>query len=81
VGKLFTAEENLIPMGHLHHLPRRESRRRAAELLERFGLVDAAKKYAATYSGGMTRRLDLAMGLMGEPSVVLLEEPNSPRAG
>src|SRR5471030_3184337 len=70
VDKLFTGEENLILMGDLHHLPRNESRRRAAELLERFGLVDAATKYAASFSGGMTRRLDLAMGLMGQPSVV-----------
>jgi ABC-2 type transport system ATP-binding protein len=77
VDKLFTGEENLILMGDLHHLPRRETRRRAAELLERFGLVDAADRYAATYSGGMTRRLDLAMGLMGEPSVVFLDEPTT----
>jgi len=77
VDKLFTGEENLILMGDLHHLPRNESRRRAAEMLERFGLVDAAKKYAATYSGGMTRRLDLAMGLMGKPRVVFLDEPTT----
>lgn len=77
VDKLFTGEENLILMGDLHHLSRNESRRRAAELLERLGLVDAAKKYAATYSGGMTRRLDLAMGLMGKPSVVFLDEPTT----
>jgi ABC-2 type transport system ATP-binding protein len=77
VDKLFTGEENLILMGDLHHLPRQQSRRRAADLLERFGLVDAATKYAATYSGGMTRRLDLAMGLMGEPSVVFLDEPTT----
>lgn len=77
VDKLFTGEENLILMGDLHHLPRDESRRRAAELLERFGLVEAATKYAASYSGGMTRRLDLAMGLMGKPSVVFLDEPTT----
>ena len=64
-------------MGDLHHLPRHESRRRAAELLDRFDLVDAAKKHAASYSGGMTRRLDLAMGLMGKPSVVFLDEPTT----
>lgn len=69
VDKLFTGEENLILMGDLHHLPRQEPRRRATELLERFTLVEAANKHAATYSGGMTRRLDLAMGLMGKPSV------------
>jgi ABC-2 type transport system ATP-binding protein len=77
VDKLFTGEENLILMGDLQHLARKESRRRAAELLERFGLVDAARKYAASYSGGMTRRLDLAMGLMGRPSVVFLDEPTT----
>jgi ABC-2 type transport system ATP-binding protein len=77
VDKLFTGEENLILMGDLNHLPRSESRRRAAGLLERFGLVDGATRYAATYSGGMTRRLDLAMGLMGEPSVVFLDEPTT----
>jgi ABC-2 type transport system ATP-binding protein len=77
VDKLFTGEENLILMGDLHHLPRGESRRRAAALLVRFGLVDAADRYAATYSGGMTRRLDLAMGLMGEPSIVFLDEPTT----
>ncbi len=77
VDKLLTAEENLILMGDLHHLPRRESRRRAAELLERFDLVDAATKRAITYSGGMTRRLDLAMGLMGQPNVVFLDEPTT----
>jgi ABC-2 type transport system ATP-binding protein len=77
VDKLFTGEENLMLMGDLHHLPRKESRRRAAELLERFDLVDAAKKYAAAYSGGMTRRLDLAMGLMGNPRVVFLDEPTT----
>jgi ABC-2 type transport system ATP-binding protein len=77
VDKLFTGEENLILIGDLHHLPRNESRRRAAELLERFGLVDEAKRYAASYSGGMTRRLDLAMGLMGNPSVVFLDEPTT----
>jgi ABC-2 type transport system ATP-binding protein len=77
VDKLFTGEENVILMGDLHHLPRNESRRRAADLLERFDLVDAARKYAVSYSGGMTRRLDLAMGLMGQPSVVFLDEPTT----
>lgn len=77
VDKLFTGEENLILMGDLQHLPRSESRRRAAELLEQFALAGAANRYAATYSGGMTRRLDLAMGLMGEPSIVFLDEPTT----
>jgi ABC-2 type transport system ATP-binding protein len=77
VDKLLTAEENLTLMGDLHHLAGKESRRRAAELLERFDLVEAAKRLAATYSGGMIRRLDLAMGLMGQPSVVFLDEPTT----
>jgi ABC-2 type transport system ATP-binding protein len=77
VDKLFTGEENLLLMAELHHLPRREGRRLAAELLERFDLVDAAHKLAATYSGGMTRRLDLAMGLVGKPTVVFLDEPTT----
>src|SRR6266511_403239 len=63
VDNLLTGEENLILMADLRHLGRREGRRRAAELLKRFDLVEAAKKPAATYSGGMRRRLDLAMGL------------------
>lgn len=77
VDKLFTGVGNLILMGDLHHLPRRETRRRAEELLERFDLVEAATRHAATYSGGMTRRLDLAMGLMGRPRVVFLDEPTT----
>src|SRR3954447_23525912 len=65
VDKLLTGEENLILMADLHHLGRAEGRRRAAELLEQFDLVEAGKKTAATYSGGMRRRLDLAMTLVG----------------
>jgi ABC-2 type transport system ATP-binding protein len=64
-------------MADLRHLGRREGRRRAAELLERFDLAEAAKKTAATYSGGMQRRLDLAMGLIGDPRIVFLDEPTS----
>ncbi len=60
-----------------YHLGRREGRRRAAELLDRFDLVDAARKMAATYSGGMRRRLDLAMGLVGEPRIIFLDEPTA----
>jgi ABC-2 type transport system ATP-binding protein len=77
VDNLLTGEENLILMADLRHLDRREGRRRAAELLERFDLVEAAKKHAATYSGGMRRRLDLAMGLVGDPRIVFLDEPTS----
>ncbi|MGX1805003.1 ATP-binding cassette domain-containing protein [Nocardia sp. NPDC055321] len=75
VDELLTGRENLLLMGDLRHLPRAESRRRAGELLERFDLVEAADKPAGSYSGGMTRRLDLAMTLVGDPSVIFLDEP------
>jgi len=77
VDNLLTGEENLILMADLHHLGRREGRRRAADLLERFDLAEAATKRAVTFSGGMRRRLDLAMGLIGEPRVVFLDEPTT----
>jgi ABC-2 type transport system ATP-binding protein len=65
VDNLLTGEENLLLMGRLRHLPVAERRARAARLLERFDLVEAARRTPATYSGGMTRRLDIAMTLMG----------------
>jgi len=77
VDDLFTGEENLLLMADLHHLPKRDGRRRAAELLERFDLVEAARRPSATYSGGMRRRLDLAMTLMGDPRLVFLDEPTT----
>src|SRR6266545_7042196 len=77
VDNLLTGEENLRLMADLHHLDRRAGRRRAAGLLERFDLVEAAKKTPATYSGGMRRRLDLAMGLVGDPRIVFLDEPTT----
>jgi ABC-2 type transport system ATP-binding protein len=77
VDKLLTGHENLVMMADLHHLGRREGRRRAAELLERFDLVEAAGKMAATYSGGMRRRLDLAMTLVGDPRIIFLDEPTT----
>jgi ABC-2 type transport system ATP-binding protein len=77
VDNLLTGEENLTLMADLRHLGRREGRRRAAELLERFDLVEAAGKPAATYSGGMKRRLDLAMGLVGDPRIIFLDEPTA----
>jgi ABC-2 type transport system ATP-binding protein len=74
---MLTGEENLLLMADLHHLGRREGRKRAAELLERFELVDAARKLPATYSGGMRRRLDLAMTLVGDPRIIFLDEPTT----
>ncbi|MDQ1006738.1 ABC-2 type transport system ATP-binding protein [Streptomyces sp. V4I23] len=77
VDGLITGEENMLLMADLHHLSRSEGRRTAAELLQRFDLVDAAKKPASTYSGGMKRRLDIAMTLVGDPRIVFLDEPTT----
>jgi ABC-2 type transport system ATP-binding protein len=77
VDRLLTGDENLILMADLHHLGRAEGRRRAECLLERFDLLEAARRPAATYSGGMRRRLDLAMGLVGDPRIVFLDEPTT----
>jgi ABC-2 type transport system ATP-binding protein len=77
VDNLLTGEENLLLMADLHHLGRGEGRRRAAGLLDKFDLADAAKKTAATYSGGMRRRLDLAMTLVGDPRIIFLDEPTA----
>ncbi len=77
VDGLITGEENMLLMADLHHLPRREGPRVAAELLERFDLTEAAKKPASTYSGGMKRRLDLAMTLVGNPRIIFLDEPTT----
>lgn len=77
VDNLLTGEENLRLMADLCHLGRREGRRRAAELLERFELAEAARKLVATYSGGMRRRLDLAMTLVGDPRIIFLDEPTT----
>jgi ABC-2 type transport system ATP-binding protein len=77
VDGLLNGEENLLLMGDLHHLSRAQSKRRAAELLARFDLADAAKKIVMTYSGGMKRRLDLAMTLVGNPRLIFLDEPTT----
>lgn len=77
VDELLTGRENLVLMGELHHLSRRRSRERADEMLARFELTDAGNRTAATYSGGMLRRLDLAMTLIGEPRVIFLDEPTT----
>ncbi len=72
-----TGRENLEMVGRLYHLPREEARRRAAEVLERFDLVEAADRPARTYSGGMRRRLDLGASLVGRPRVLFLDEPTT----
>ncbi len=77
VDNLLTGEENLTLMADLAHLGRADGRRRVGELLDRFDLVDAAHRTAATYSGGMRRRLDLAMTLVREPRVIFLDEPTT----
>jgi ABC-2 type transport system ATP-binding protein len=77
VDDLLTGRENLALMAALHHLPRAQGRSRAAELLETFELVEAADRAPTTYSGGMRRRLDLAMTLMGRPKVIFLDEPTT----
>ncbi|MEU3693391.1 ATP-binding cassette domain-containing protein [Streptomyces narbonensis] len=77
VDNLLTAEENLLLMADLRHLPRPAGRRRAAELLRRFDLTEAARKPVSTLSGGMRRKLDLAMTLVGDPRVIFLDEPTT----
>jgi ABC-2 type transport system ATP-binding protein len=77
VDDLLTGEQNLRLMADLNHLGRDRGKQRVAELLERFELVDAARKPVATYSGGMRRRLDLAMTLVGSPRVIFLDEPTT----
>jgi ABC-2 type transport system ATP-binding protein len=77
VDNLLTGEENLVLMADLHHLERRVGRRRAGELLDQFDLEGAARQMVATYSGGMRRRLDLAMTLIGDPRIIFLDEPTT----
>jgi len=77
VDELLTGEENLRLMARLAHLPSRQVRPRSAELLELFDLTDAARRVVKTYSGGMRRRLDLAVSLLSRPQVVFLDEPTT----
>ncbi|GAB3339010.1 ATP-binding cassette domain-containing protein [Micromonospora halotolerans] len=77
VDGLITGAENMLLMADLHHLSKRDGQRTTTELLERFDLTDAAGKPASTYSGGMKRRLDLAMTLVGNPRIIFLDEPTT----
>ncbi len=77
VDNLLTGTENLLLMADLHHLGRAAGRRRVNDLLRQFDLADAAGKLAGTYSGGMRRRLDLAMTLVGDPRLIFLDEPTT----
>ncbi|MFE9695226.1 ATP-binding cassette domain-containing protein, partial [Micromonospora sp. NPDC005806] len=77
VDELLTGQENLQLMVDLSRVPARDGRRVVAELLERFELVESAQKPVSTYSGGMRRKLDLAMTLVGQPRIIFLDEPTT----
>ena len=77
VDENLTGLENLEMVGRLYHLPKKEARRRAEEVLERFELADAAHRTAKTYSGGMRRRLDVGASLVGRPRVLFMDEPTT----
>jgi ABC-2 type transport system ATP-binding protein len=77
VDENLTGAENLEMVGRLYHLPKGEPRARAAQLLERFDLAEAADRLVRTYSGGMRRRLDLAAALVAKPPVLFLDEPTT----
>ena len=77
VDKLLTGRENLMLMANLYRLGRARAKARIGELLEQFGLTEAADKLVATYSGGMQRKLDLAMTLVSDPQIIFLDEPTA----
>ncbi|HSD56414.1 MAG TPA: ATP-binding cassette domain-containing protein, partial [Candidatus Saccharimonadales bacterium] len=75
VDDMLTARENLVLIGNLRHI--KDPKQTAADLLQQFDLTDAADRRAATFSGGMRRRLDIAMSLIGNPSIIFLDEPTT----
>ncbi len=77
VDELLTGRENLVMVGQLYHISRRQAKHRAQELLERFTLTNAADRLVKTYSGGMRRRLDLAASIVARPNILFLDEPTS----
>jgi ABC-2 type transport system ATP-binding protein len=77
VDELLTGRQNLMIVGRMFHLAPRQARQRADQLLEQFGLADAAGRLARTYSGGMRRRLDLAASMIAAPPVMFLDEPTT----
>jgi daunorubicin resistance ABC transporter ATP-binding subunit len=77
VDETLSGRENLVLVGRLYGLPRREARARASEVLERLGLTDAGDRLVRTYSGGMRRRLDLGASLVGHPLVLIMDEPST----
>src|SRR5690606_18781401 len=77
VDELLTGRENLVMMGRLYRLTKESAEERAEELLKEFDLVEAADRPAKTYSGGMRRRLDLAVSLIATPPVIFLDEPTT----
>ncbi len=77
VDEILTGRENLVMVGRLYHMPRRDAKNRAQELLEQFSLTDAADRPVKTYSGGMRRRLDLAASIVARPNILFLDEPTT----
>lgn len=77
IDEYLTGRENLLMMGRLYHLSRAESKKRSNELLEEFDLIEAADRPAKTYSGGMRRKLDLALSLVATPPIIFLDEPTT----
>lgn len=77
VDEFLTGRETLMMVARLYHVPKKEAKKRAEELLERLSLMDAADRPAKTYSGGMRRRLDLGASLVGKPEIIFMDEPTT----